>query len=186
MSVDIITAGLLAQIGRSGVPTQNKTEMQAIYNAITGNSYKSNFNDLGGVSHRVQKNSNFIHCEDMALQLAKFLGFDQFLATVIDDIFGSSLDAIRAFAALVGTVLVSMKSLIDGLVAVEAAIAQVLKIIKTAMDLLSRAIDNPCLVASAQMTYKYMSSTEKALVNSITSITNPRARNTYTNQYDNV
>ena len=30
MSVDIITAGLLAQIGRSGVPTQNKTEMQAI------------------------------------------------------------------------------------------------------------------------------------------------------------
>lgn len=183
MSIDTIKSGLLTQIARQNIPSDNRNQMQTIYNSINTNSYSSNFNNLGGVSSRIQRNSNFIKCEDMLTQLAKFAGFDQFLGTIINDAFGDNLGLINAFKSLTDTVLAGMKSLVDGLDGIESAIGPVLAIVKTAMDLLSTAVDNPCLKAAAEMTYNYMPSVDKSMVNQITGISNPNLRNSYVTSY---
>lgn len=182
MSIDIIKSGLLNQIARENIPSQNRSEMQTIYNTIDGHPSSSQFNNLGGVAGRVQNNSNFIHCTDMLKELLKFDMFDSFLGTLIDDAFGDNLGLIQSFKDLANSALAGMKGLTDGLDGIEDALKGVIGIVKTAMDMLGNS-SNPCLKVAAETSYRYMAPTDRAQVDSIRGISDPYARNNYTNQY---
>lgn len=179
--MDNIKTGLLAQIANQALPAQNRDAMQTIYNTIDGHPHANQFNSLGSVSGRVQKNANFIKCEDMLLQLLKFDEFDALLATVIDEVFGAALSVIQAFTEMVTGALSKMAELIAGLDAVEAAVLAIVGIIKTATDMLEN-LSNPCLKAAAETTYKYLSTSEKETVDAIKNISNPNDRNLHINQ----